>query len=89
MTLQETGYNSICVITPCNVIKENINDFDRFLQQNKKRDLFVILPAIQTKVFEISDRIMASPYKEQAQAVIKVLFKFCVRLQKKLQASKY
>lgn len=88
MTLQETGYNSIVCITPCNVIKENINDFDRFLQQNRDRDLFVILPAIQTKVFEISDRIMASPYKEQAQAVIKVLFKFCVRLQRKLD-SKY
>lgn len=88
MTLKETGYNSIVCITPCNVIKENINDFDRFLQQNSDMDLFVILPAIQTKVFEISDRIMASPYKEQAQAVIKILFKLCVRLQKRLQASK-
>lgn len=88
MLLRDTEYNSIVCITPCPIIKRVFNTVDAYLQDNKDRELYTILPDFQRFVFEQADILLDSPYKEQARACAQTLFKLAIRIQKRLQATK-
>lgn len=61
---------------------------DKYLQDNRDRELYTILPDFQRFVFEQADILLDSPYKEQARACAQTLFKLALRIQKRLQATK-
>lgn len=88
MTLKDTEYTSIVCITPCPIIKMVFETVDKYLQDNRDREVYTILPDLQRLIFEQSDILLDSPFKEQAKACAKVLFKLAVRIQKRLQATK-
>lgn len=88
MLLRDTEYNSIVCITSCPIIKRVFETVDKYLQDNRDRELYTILPDLQRLIFEQADALLDSPYKEQSKACAKVLFKLAIRIQKRLQASK-
>ena len=88
MTLKDIGYTSIVCITPCPTIKRVFETVDKYLQDNRDREMYTILTDLQRLIFEQADILLNSPYKEQAKACAKTLFKLAIRIQKRLQATK-
>lgn len=88
MTLKDIQYSSIVCITPCPIIKMVFETVDKYLQDNRDRELYTILPDFQRLIFEQADILLDSPYKTQAQACARTLFKLAIRIQKRLQATK-
>lgn len=85
MNIRTIGYGSVAVITPCSIICEAVRNYDLTLRELiDNDDIEYVSKALQTATFHIADRILDSPYEEQAKQVVKTLFKITIRITQKM-----